>query len=84
MFKHEDLGTEACDSDDDSDEGEDNMIGNVGNNFEEIKPLLEQFKQAVDNFEQLLEKYSLKCKECEFEARDFNGLTMHVKAKHKK
>ena len=84
MFKHEDLVTETCDSDDDSEDGDDNMIGDVGNNFDEIKPVLEQFEQDVDNFEQLLEKYSPKCKECEFEARDFNGLTVHVKAKHKK
>ena len=40
--------------------------------------------EAVDDFEELLEKYSLKCKDCDFEARDFNGLKMHMKAKHNK
>ena len=53
-------------------------------NIESIKPVLEKFKEAVENFEQLLGKYSLKCKYCEFEARDLNGLTMHNKAKHNK
>ena len=53
-------------------------------NIEKIKPVLEKFKQAVDNFEELLEKCSLKCKDCEFEARDLNGLKMHMKAKHNK
>ena len=31
MFKHEYLVTEACDSDDDSEDGDDNMISDVGN-----------------------------------------------------
>ena len=41
-------------------------------------------KKAEGNFEDLLGKYSLKCKDCEFEAKDINGLTMHKKAKHNK
>ena len=66
------------------DENDDEMLGNDRINIEEIKPALEKCKQAVENFEQMLEQYSLKCKQCEFEAKDFNGLTMHIKAKHKK
>ena len=30
----------------------------------------------------VLTKCSLKCKKCEFEAKDTNGLSMHIKAKH--
>ena len=55
-----------------------------GIDFSKIKPVLEKFKQAVENFEELLGKFSLKCKSCEFEAKDLNGLAMHMKAKHNK
>ena len=75
MFQHEDCNNVES-SDDDVDV-------NDGINFEDIKPALDKFKQAVDNFEQLLGKHSLKCKQCEFEAKDLNGLNMHMKAKHK-
>ena len=88
MYRHEESVGEECDDDDDdssdkSDDDDDTTSNDEGINFEEIKPALEKFKQAVENFEQLLGKHSLKCKSCEFEARDLNGLTMHMKAKHK-
>ena len=94
MFKHEESG-EECDNDndsndhdddddDDDNENDDEILGNDRINIEEIKPALEKCKQAVENFEQMLGQYSLKCKQCEFEAKDLNGLTMHIKAKHKK
>ena len=71
-------------SDDDYDEDDDDQIeiGNV--NLEHIKPVLDKFKEAVENFEKLLGQYSLKCKDCEFEGKDLNGLTMHIKAEHNK
>ena len=59
------------------------MHSNDGINLEDMKPALEKFKQAVDNFEELLGNHSLKCKKCEFEAKDLNGLNMHIKAKYK-
>ena len=53
-------------SDDDCDDVD---IGVNGIEFNKIKPVLEEkFKKAVDNFEELMENYSLKCKDCEFEA----------------
>ena len=86
MFQHEESVDEECDTGAESSDGDDDDDVGVVNdsiNFEEIKPALEKFKQAVDNFEQLLGKHSLKCKQCEFEAKDLNGLNMHMKAKHK-
>ena len=79
-FVYEESADKECDdhSSDDND-----MLGNDGINFEDMKPALEKFKQAVEKFEELLGKHSLKCKKCEFEAKDLNGLTMHIKAKHK-
>ena len=82
MFQHEDSGDEECNNVESSDDDDDVDV-NDGINFEDIKPALDKFKQAVDNFEQLLGKHSLKCKQCEFEAKDLNGLNMHMKAKHK-
>ena len=48
-----------------------------------LKPILNKFKEAVEKFDTMLQKCSLKCKHCEFEAKDQNGLGMHMKAKHK-
>ena len=72
-----------CESEEDSDD-EDEKIEINDANIEKIKPVLEKFKKAVDDFEELLGKYSLKCKDCDFEAKDANGLRMHLKAKHNK
>ena len=81
MFKHGEAVDEEDENDEESDD-DDDMFASDGVDAEKIKPLLEKFRKAVDNFEELLGKYSLKCKKCEFEAKDFNGLTMHNKAKH--
>ena len=80
MSKHVNTGEEECENVEDSDDDDDDI------NVEgiKIKPVLEKFKQAVENFEEMLGKYSLKCKSCEFEAKDLNGLSMHMKAKHNK
>ena len=86
IYKHEESVDKEYDDDEDSSDDDDvgdDMLTNDGINFKDIKPALEKFKQAVENFEKLLGKHSLKCKKCEFEARDLNGLTMHIKAKHK-
>ena len=60
IFEHKESVGEYCDYDDDDDYSDDDTIGNDGINFEEIKPALDEFMQAVDNFEQLLEKHGLK------------------------
>ena len=84
MFQHVESRDIENVSDDDSEDGDSEESFNLHDiNLERIKPVLDKFKQAVDNFELLLNKYSLKCKNCEFEAKDMNGLTMHMKAKHK-
>ena len=85
MFQHVESRDIENVSDDDSEDGDSEESFNLHDiNLEKIKPVLDKFKQAVDNFELLLNKYSLKCKNCEFEAKDMNGLTMHMKAKHNK
>ena len=83
MFKHENPEEEESETDSDG-ENDEVDIGVNGMDLNKIKPVLEKFKKAVDNFEELLDKYSLKCKECEFEAKDANGLSMHIKAKRVK
>ena len=82
MFRHGEAIDEEDENDEESDDSDDQKFISDGVDVEKIKPLMEKFKKAVDNFEELLGKYSLKCKNCEFEAKDFNGLTMHMKAKH--
>ena len=83
MYQHEKSVDEESDNDGESSDDDDVAVVNDDIDFEEIKPALEKFKQADDNFEQLLGKHNLKCKQCEFEAKDMNGLNMHMKAKHK-
>ena len=83
MFKHEDTNEEdECETDEDSDDDVD--LGVNGIDLNKIKPVLEKFKKVVEHFEELMGEFSLKCKHCEFEAKDRNGLTMHIKAKHDK
>ena len=83
MFRHEESKTDECESEVDSDDDNEEIEINDAN-IEKIKPVLEKFRKAVDGFEELLGKYNLKCKDCDFEAKDANGLRMHLKAKHKK
>ena len=44
--------------------------------------MLEKVKKAVEKCDTLLDQCSFKCKICDFEAKDRNGLVMHTKAKH--
>ena len=78
MYKHETTEDDKDDSDCDDDEID--VMENIS--VEDIRPILEKFKKSVENFEAILEKCSVKCKHCEFEAKDSNGLNMHIKAKH--
>ena len=84
MFRHEESKKEKESDDDDSDnESEVDVLGIDQENVKELIPILERFKEAVAKLDVLLQKCSLKCKECDFEAKDTNGLVMHMKAKHK-
>ena len=84
MFRHGEAVDEEDENDEESDDSDDQKFISDGVDVEKIKPLLEKFKKLVDNFEKLLGRCSLKCKLCEFEAKDFTGLTMLMKAKHTK
>ena len=70
------------DDEDESDDESDNDDGNSDDDVEKLEPVLEKVNKAVERCDNLMDKCSLKCKLCEFEAKDKNGLTMHVKAKH--
>ena len=75
----EDYIDDIADEDEsDSDEEDEEEYENVY----ALKPILNKFKEAVEKFDTMLQKCSLKCKHCEFEAKDQNGLGMHMKAKH--
>ena len=79
MYKH-DMKEEENEDDAESDNEDDGALENIC--VEDIRPVLEKFKKTVENFEVILQKCSVKCKQCDFEAKDSNGLNMHVKAKH--
>ena len=84
MFRHEESKKEdENDNDDSVNESEVDVSDTDQENVKELIPILEWFKEAVAKFDVLLQKCSLKCKECEFEAKDTNGLVMHMKAKHR-
>ena len=80
LYTHEESVDEECN--DDGDSNDDDMRDD-GIIFEDIKPALEKFKQAVENVEELSGKHSLECKKCKFEAKDLNGLIMHIKTTYK-
>ena len=77
MFRHDVEG----DSDDESAESGTNQSDVSSEN---IVPSLEQITKSLEKVAILLKKVVpiLKCEQCEFEARNQNGLTMHMKAKH--
>ena len=74
MYRHDDEDNESDGDRSDSDCSEVDM--NV------IKPVLENVTKAVEKCDDLMAQCSFKCKICDFEAKDKNGLTMHNKAKH--
>ena len=79
MYKHN-MKEEENEDDTVSDNEDEVALENIC--VEDIRPVLEKFKKSVENFEAILQKCSVKCKHCDFEAKDSNGLNMHVKAKH--
>ena len=68
MFKHENMKDDEDENSDDEECDDDEGSESETETNEDIKPILEQFKKAVENFEELLQKCSLKCKQCDFEA----------------
>ena len=51
----------------------------------DIEPSLQKVEDAMEKVQQLLlkeNKSKLKCDICEFQAKNSNGLNMHMKAKH--
>ena len=66
MYRHKD--TDSGESDEDDDEESENE--KVKKSLEKVAVLLQQ---VVPNF---------KCQKCDFEAKNQNGLNMHVKSKH--
>ena len=60
---------------------DDEQVVNIG----DIEPSLRKVEEAMDEVEKLLlrnKTSNLKCNKCDFEAKNSNGLTMHIKAKH--
>ena len=85
MYKHEECDESDAGSDDENDdENEDADSDDEEVSVDKLVPILEKVQEAVEKFDLLLKKNSLMCKECDFEARNQNGLNMHVKAKHTK
>ena len=50
--------------------------------IEDLKPVIKRVQEAIETFDNLIKKSTLICKDCEFEAKNLNGLNMHIKAKH--
>ena len=89
MFQHEesddddeeDDGDESENDDDDDDDSQD--VENIVN-IEDLEPSLKKVEEAMEKVKKAIQQQTsiLKCDQCEFEAKNGNGLTMHKKAKH--
>ena len=77
MYKHE----VSDDSDNEDDEGDES---GDEENLDKFKPSLEGIQKSLEKVAILLKQVvpNFKCNHCEFEAKNQNGLTMHIKAKH--
>ena len=92
MFVHEERDVSDSEDEDDSDDENDDENNEDENNEDEhlfkvkdIEPSLRKVEQAMDKIQQLLmpeQTSKLKCDQCDFEAKNTNGLNMHKKAKH--
>ena len=85
MFHHEESEVSDDKEDDDDIENDtDNLNDNDENvmTIEDIEPCLKRVEEAMEKVKIALEKQALKCDQCDFEARNLNGLNMHKKAKH--
>ena len=80
MFQH--------DEKDDASDGESEKDTSEEDESEEetsdIEPCLEKVQKSIEIVSALLEQVcpKLKCQQCEFEAKNQNGLNMHMKSKH--
>ena len=83
MFQHEESdesdGEDENGRDDDDNQDEVSFI-----KIEDLEPSLKKVEEAMEKVKMMIQKQTsiLKCDQCEFEARNGNGLTMHKKAKH--
>ena len=80
MFKQE----ETDDKDEDDDESECEIKSQEENTGDELKPIVDRVQKALEKFDSLLQKNELKCKVCDFTAKNKTGLNKHVKSKHTK
>ena len=78
MYRHKDTDSGESDEDDDE-ESENENEPDV-----QLKPSLEKVKKSLEKVAVLLQQVvpNFKCQKCDFEAKNQNGLNMHVKAKH--
>ena len=78
------LGVSVDDDEDDEDDEDDNQNEESLIKIEDLEPSLKKVEEAMEKVKMMIEKQTsiLKCDQCEFEARNGNGLTMHKKAKH--
>ena len=79
MFRHGDNDNgEEDDNDDEESENDDE------DNVKTLKPSLEKVKKSLEKVAVLLQQVpqNFKCQQCDFEAKNQNGLNMHIKAKH--
>ena len=91
MFQHEKSEEKDDDDgdnsdDDDSEDDDDNEQNDEESlvKIRDLEPSIKKVEEAMKKVNVLLQKQTsaLKCDDCEFEARNTNGLTMHKKAKH--
>ena len=85
MFSHYERDVS---DDEDEDDSEDENDENENDDEEciykmdDLEPSLKKVEEAMEKVHQLLISSKLKCKKCDFIAKNDNGLNMHQKAKH--
>ena len=97
MYQHEQHFQDEKEDDDENEEGENDKDSESDddNNLDEheylktvkimdLEPSLKKVEEAMKKVNDLMKQKaaSLQCDECDFEARNHNGLTMHKKSKH--
>ena len=86
MFRHDEHfqnDEEECEEENDEmDEHDESDIDIETFRLSEIEPALSKVEQAMEKVNNLLNSTKLKCDNCDFKAKNQNGLNMHKKAKH--
>ena len=84
MYKHKEHfqvnEEESEDQNDESDSDEKEDFDTL--KMSEIEPVLAKVEAAMDKVSKLIQNTKLKCENCDFVAKNQNGLNMHKKAKH--